>query len=380
MSKRINYASLYTLRKDGRYCCRDKSGKMVYDRDPEKLWHKLNDEVPEAPILFREIAEGWYADAEKRLEDGTMNGYIAGYNRALERFGDCVATEILTSDIYNHLEKLKSQGFSASTIKKQRVVYSQVYQYAAITDKYSATIRFNPATNAKLPPGLPKAKKREAPEDEIVKQIREKATTAYWGTFAMFLMCTGLRRGEALAIKWSDIDFKNRLIYVDKSVSLAGSTPREKDPKTDSGNRTIPLLEPLVAVLERPQVSRDSDYVFPGSDPKKPMPKSGYDRHWMHYCMDMGFYTDEPEITIGKNKRKYIKHHYKPTLTAHELRHGYATVLYEAGVDVYTAKKLLGHSDIAITQGIYTHLRERKEHESVQKLEDYVQSAFALSE
>jgi integrase len=380
MAKRIDYASLYTLRKDGRYCCRDKSGKMVYDRDPEKLWHKLNDEVQETPILFREIAEAWYEDAVSRLELGTMGCYTAGYHRALERFGDYVATDLQTSDIYNHLEKLKSQGFSASTIKKQRVVYSQIYQYAAINDKYSAKIRFNPAANAKLPAGLPKAKKREAPEDEIVQQIREKATTAYWGTFAMFLMCTGLRMGEALAVQWGDIDTEDMVIDISKSVSLAGSTPKEKAPKTASGTRTVPLLAPLAAVLERPQGAKDTDYVFPGEDPKKPMPKSGYDRHWLHYCIDMGFVDDAPETTIGKNGRKYTKHHYTPTLTAHQLRHGYATVLYEAGVDVYTAKKLLGHSDIAVTQGVYTHLRERKEHESVQKLEDYVQSAFALSE
>ncbi len=77
---------------------------------------------------------------------------------------------------------------------------------------------------------------------------------------------------------------------------------------------------------------------------------------------------DDPTATKGKNNRTYIKHRYTPTLTAHELRHGYATILFEAGVDTYTAQKLLGHADIETTIAVYTHLREKKKNESIEKL------------
>jgi integrase len=376
LAKKPDYASLYTLRKDGRYTARDHNGKFLYDRDPEKLWHKLNDPKVEPPLLFKEIATSWYNDACTRLEESTMACYDANYNRAIERLGDTAASEIEASDIYAHLLQMKSQGYSASTIKKQRVVYKQVYQFAAITEKYSSKIRYNPAVNVKLPSGLPKPTVREAPEDEMVKKIKAGATTAYWGLFAMFLMCTGFRRGEALGVQWRDIDFKEEKIYCKKSISLAGATPKEKAPKTISGIRYVPLLEPLAAVLHRPSNAKASDFVFPGSDPSKPMPKTAYNRHWLHYCKDMGFVVDSPEETTGKNGRKYIKHHYTPTLTAHVLRHGYATVLFEADVDVYTAKKFLGHADIKTTMAIYTHLRERKKQESVKKLTSYIKTVI----
>lgn len=53
---------------------------------------------------------------------------------------------------------------------------------------------------------------------------------------------------------------------------------------------------------------------------------------------------------------------------AHVLRHGYATALFEAGVDVYTAQRLLGHANVEVTMGIYTHLRREQEEKSVEKL------------
>ena len=58
--------------------------------------------------------------------------------------------------------------------------------------------------------------------------------------------------------------------------------------------------------------------------------------------------------------------------SAHCLRHTYCTILYEAGVDVLTAKELMGHADITTTMGIYTHLREEREKKSITKLDDYL--------
>ena len=91
----------------------------------------------------------------------------------------------------------------------------------------------------------------------------------------------------------------------------------------------------------------------------------------------MGFVTDEPEERVSKQGKRYTVHHYKNELTAHVLRHGYATLLYEAGVDVYTAGKLLGHADVETTIGIYTHLRAKKEATSMKKLKNYTRKIMS---
>lgn len=379
MAKKIDYASMFTLRKDGRYqgSYTDDSGRhYLYDKDAERLWHKLNDPKEERPLLFRDIAESWYDAVWETLEDGTKASYAAHYKRAVDRLGDRVAAEITAYDIRTQLEAMKVSGYAASTVNKQRILYRAIFRHAAIDRDLCKIITHNPADQLKLPSGLPKPTKREAPEDETVKKIQREAFTAYFGTFALFLMCTGFRRGEALAIKWEDVDLKNGTIRCSSSITFRTGSPREKSPKTASGYREVPILAPLLPALQKPQEALPTHYIFPGDDPSKPMPKKTYDRRWLHYCKDMGFVTDTQESRVSSQGKTYIVHNYKPTLTAHALRHGYATILFEAGVDVYTAQKLLGHSDIETTMAVYTHLRDKKKNESLSKLKTYTQNGL----
>lgn len=378
MAKKINYAAMYTLRKDGRYqgSFTDDTGRhYVYDKDPERLWRKLNDPKEEMPLLFRNIAESWYSSEWEAMKPGTQSCYAANYRRAVERFGDRVAAEVSAYDIKAHLDLLKSQGYAASSIAKQKIVYSLIYKHAIMDPEYGKAVKYNPADHAQIPSGLPKAKKREAPEDDIVKAIQTKAETAYFGLFALFLICTGFRRGEALAVQWKDIDMEAGTITCDSSISHRSGTA-DATPKTENGYRSVPILPPILPAIKRPKDAKPTDYLFHGDDPGKPMSLATYDRRWLHYCKDMGFVTDEPEERISKQGKRYTVHNYKPTLTAHYLRHGYATILFEADVDVYTAKRLLGHADIKTTMAIYTHLREKKKQESVDKLKAYVKDGL----
>ena len=377
--KKIDYASMFTRRKDGRYqgSYTDATGRhYVYDRDPEALWHKLNDPKEEKKLLFQEIAQAWQADAWEKIREGTRSCYDAPLNRAIDRFGKFPAAEIEPHEIATHLQHMKVQGYSASTIKKQKIVYKLIFQYAILDKTFSKTIKHNPVMNVALPDNMPRAKQRTAPEDDIVKAIKEKASTAYFGLFAFFLICTGFRRGEALAVRWKDIDFKRKTISCGETVSFRSGRSTLGPPKTASGFRSVPLLDELAAVLDRPDSASDSDFVFCGNSPELPMPQSTYDRRWKHYCIEMGFVTDEPETRVSKQGKSYVVHNYKPSLTAHDLRHGYATMLYEAGVDVYTAMTLLGHADVETTMSIYTHLRNKKKAESLTKLQDYAHKMF----
>ncbi len=380
MTKKPNYASLYTLRSDGRYqgYYRDEAGKRraVYDRDPERLWLKLNTPKEPQPLLFREIATAWHDEAWDRVRSGTQSSYEAPYNKAVQRLGDRVASEITARDILNHLNVLKAQNLSKSSIKIQRTVYSLIFQAAIVNPRFEKEITSNPAINVKLPTGLPAPKSRVAPEDDVVKRIQKSAKTAYFGLFPMFLICTGFRRGEALAVKWQDINFKSNTITCSKQISTRGGVSREAPPKTDNSIRVVPLLPPLKKVLKKPPKAQPTDYVFYGSDPQKPMPLATYDRKWLHYCKDMGFVTETKEKRISKQNKEYTVSHFKPTISAHILRHGYATILFEAGVDEFTAQSLLGHADIATTMAVYTHLRNKKKEQSVDKLKSFVKNGL----
>lgn len=376
MAKKVNYADMFTLRSDGRYqgYWRDADGKRhaVCDRDPEKLFEKIQQLETPPPLTFRQIAEAWRTAAWDKIEAGTQVCYNPAYNRALELFGDREAVSVQPYEIKNHLERLKDQDYSAKTITTQRLVYRAIYRHAIVDEKMGREIRTNPAADVALPNKMKKPVKRDAPEDEVVSLIRH-SWRDYWGLYPLFLMATGLRRGEALAVQWRDVDFKAEEISISKQVNFETGVPRITEPKTDAGTRTVPLLPDLKSALAMPEDAKPTDYIFHGEeDASKPISQSTYHRKWLHYCKEHGLATDEPEIRTGKNGRRYVVHHYKPTLTAHHFRHGYATMLFEAQVDVYTAQKLLGHADIETTMAIYTHLRERQKNESIDKLKSHV--------
>lgn len=380
---KINYAKLYTLRKDGRYqgYWKDADGKRhaAYDRDPEKLYKKIQKkETPAAALSFEDMLTAWQDKHWRTIAEGTKVSYAPAVKRALERFKGRDAVDIQPTEIFAHLEYLRDRDYSAKVVKTQRLIYNLSYQNAIIDPVMGKEVKYNPAASVPLPKNMKRPVEREAPEDDVVKAVRKAADTAYFGVFPLFLMSTGFRRGEALAVRWRDIDFVNDTINSKTQISFS-SYAHEKIPKTKAGVRTVPLLPDIKTALlsYKPKDAKPEHFVFPATDPNKFMVESTYKRHWNHYCREMGFVTDEPEQRISKQGKKYTVHHYKNDLTAHVLRHGYATLLFEAGVDVYTAKKLLGHADVETTIGIYTHLRAKKEATSMKKLKNYTKKIMA---
>lgn len=376
MAKKIDYAKLFAQRADGRFVAKvkgkDGQWKQISSKDPEELWHRVNDPVDDR-VRFSELAENWWEDKEKKIRPGTVACYTALYNRAVEELGGFYIEDILPSDIFAVLERMSAQGYGKATISKQRSLFSSIFRYAIADRRYN--LRFSPVNGLSIPEGAKRPVKREAPEKDITDKIQQGARTAHFGEFAMFLLYTGMRRGEALAVRWRDIDSPPGFIRVGSKVDYSTPSPVISEPKTDAGYRKVPICAPLRPFLKRPDGASLDNFLFYGSNPMKPMPKSCYDRRWKHYCLDMGFYTDIPE-EYTKNGHKYIRHNYKYTLTAHVLRHAFATILYEADIKEKEAAKIMGHADEEILREVYQHLREKRETEGIQKLLEYTKNGI----
>ncbi|MBQ8360216.1 MAG: tyrosine-type recombinase/integrase [Oscillospiraceae bacterium] len=354
--KKIDYASMFTLRKDGRYqgSYTDARGRhYIYDRDPAKLFQKLQTmaDQPEAPPTLRKIAECWERDHREEITARTWNNYEPHYNDILTRHGHKPLQEVTALDIMNHLTAAKTKGYSATVVNSIRSLYRMIFDYAVAHDH----AQFNPVLSVRLPKGL-KRGKRIAPTDEQIKTIFANVHAPF-GLFPLFLLCTGMRKSEALALTWSDVDFKAKEIQVTKSIDYTvGANPKVKPPKTDAGVRTVPIIDVLYDNLLEAYNTRSSDYLFPAQDSNRSgkgggmMTLRGYEGAWLRYCEVAGFMVDG-----------------KPTITAHNLRHGTATLMFELGVDELTAQRILGHSRIEITREIYTDLRAAQNAKSVSK-------------
>lgn len=362
MAKKIDYAALYTLRKDGRYqgSYTDSTGRhFVYDRDPEKLWHKINDKLLEnsAPHVptFREVAAAWEKEHREQITVRTWNNYQPHYSDIIAMFGDLTFDRISTLDIANDLKRAKARGLSATVVNARRSLYRMIFDYAVV----HGHTPYNPISSVRLPKGL-KRGKRIAPSDEQIKIIFNSVHLPF-GLFPFFLLCTGMRKSEALALQWSDIDFKTASISVTKSLDYTdGAHPKFKAPKTEAGIRTVPIIDVLLPVLRDAKKASKSDYLFPALSSNKNaggglMTERGYEGAWLRYCQLAGLMENG-----------------KPSVTAHNLRHGTATLMFESDVDEKTAQKILGHSRVEITREIYTDLRKDQQAKSVAKFGEKV--------
>lgn len=166
---------------------------------------------------------------------------------------------------------------------------------------------------------------------------------APFGLFALICLYAGLRRGEALALRYEDIDREQGVIHVTKAVEFVGNNPHIKPPKTAAGYRDAVLLDALSSAIP------DGTGLIFCRDDGSPLTKTQYRKRWLKYCDAIGF-----------------------EITAHQLRHGFATILYEAGIPDKDAQELMGHSSIAITRDVYTHIRQSRRSDTASRLNKFV--------
>ncbi len=239
-------------------------------------------------------------------------------------------------------------------------------------------VEHNPAQNIKIPKAATKTE-RHPILDEQIKWIEETEHPAQ--TAAMIMLYAGLRRGEVVALTWNEININKGTISVRKSVEYQGNKPVVKDgAKTKSGVRNITIPDVLSDYLKKQP--KTGVYVI-GSNGI--MTAGAWRRMWESYMVTLdakygkrmfekerkcrkGLPLDYPVSKFDPHKGPIVI----KTFTPHQLRHTYATMLYDAGVDVLTAQYLLGHSDLSTTMKIYTHLSETRKIQSIDALNDYV--------
>ena len=178
---------------------------------------------------------------------------------------------------------------------------------------------------------------------------------------AMLMMFSGLRRGEALALCWEDIDIENRLINVTKSVSFDENKALIKEGgKTVNAVRIVPIPQILVDFLED---YKEKNSIYSGhvcvTEKNKMHTKSSFRRLWDSYLLELNLkYGYGGKINKHDPRLKAVELPLKiPKLTPHYLRHTYATLLYLQNINMVDAKQYLGHSDIQTTINIYTDLK-----------------------
>ena len=193
------------------------------------------------------------------------------------------------------------------------------------------------------------------------------------GLWAMVMLWAGLRRGEALALRWDDVDFASGVIHVSRSLHFEANTPILGPPKTAGSIRTVPLLPPLRLALTT--TPHRSDYIC-CSRTGALVTSSIWASAWCAYnnmlANVLNGDTNSP-VAPGRRADMDSPNRKKIKIRSHDMRHTFASMLYDAGVDVKTAQKVLGHATPEITMGIYTHLSEMRQSISIDRMTAFSQ-------
>ena len=302
-------------------------------------------------VTVAEYAARWLPIHRHETSTKAYNNYAAMLERFIQHCGEWTRMRDVTKsdikDFYNSLEK-----YSSSHIKKHVQTVSALFR-DAVED---GVIMHSPCYGVKPPEGKAGTHRPlEAWERELV---HEMANEHRFGVAAMLMLYGGLRRGEALAFDIDrDVDFDAGRIYVREAVSFSeGIRGTVKEPKTDAGIRSVPLFEPLRAVLEGKHGLAVSQ--LDGSM----MTLSSFDRAWESYI-----YQIEKRMN-GFSRRWANGREWKHfTVRTHDFRHSFCTMICDAGVDIKTAMKWMGHSDAKMIQKIYDHVMKERELAAEQK-------------
>ncbi len=308
-----------------------------------------------ADMLVDAWFDYWIGIKKQTVRPNTVRNYTERYERNIKCvIGSKLLTDVKPIHCQRIFSKMAEEGYKTTTIYQTRIALYNMLEFAREND----VLISNPCKKSvKSDMGKPSAKK-EALTIDVQKKFLEAVVGYSYENQYRFVLQTGLRTGELIGLKWSDIDFKNRTMKIERSMEYRYKVGewRVGPPKSQSGYRTIPLTDEAIRILENQKLKNRSlklvpiewkDTVFlcrKGT----PVKNSTYDTGLFKYCDRIGI----------------------PRFSMHVLRHTFATRCIEGGMKPKTLQKILGHSNIGITMNLYVHITEDEKHREIDLVAD----------
>lgn len=312
-------------------------------------------------VTFGAVAENWITFFKPLISEKMRLRYKGIIDGHLKPLLEMKVKDLRPMHLQRIINEMAKSGYAQKSMQMVKQTASQVLDHAMQND----LVYRNVFEKLKVPhvESIPREPITEEQRDLILRTWKGHRM----GVPALIMLYCGLRRGELLALLWSDIDLDNRTLSVTKAADMPTNATTIKKPKTRAGIRTVPIPNAILPALQWAKNETKSLYVCPNMTTGGIMSAQAYGQAWrsyMHYL----------NIQAGGKDRSRInpKIVAMEPFTAHQLRHSYATMLYDADVDVKTAQKLLGHADFGVTMKIYTHLSAEKETAGIEKLNEHL--------
>lgn len=313
-----------------------------------------------------------------RINEAYLKGDATPYMRLSERLGKMRVADVRETDLQKALNEVS--GMSFSTVDKYRQAIKRLFERA----RKNKIISDNPAEDL-IFPNYEKGSHRALERWEVELIMANWDTEAsHAGLWVLLMLLCGLRRGEMMALKWDAINLEARTLEV-RAVAVinGGSVVIEERAKTDAGLRVLPICKALYAALLTVPEDKREGFVCLSAKGQQ-LTESAVSRALDTFCKVLerilngeapsqrGRRTDIERRKAETGKMLPATERKRFGFTAHDLRHTYATALYDAGVPVKAAQYFLGHADIRITLELYTHLSKEREAASRNQMVKYL--------
>ncbi|MDP8961934.1 MAG: site-specific integrase [Actinomycetota bacterium] len=315
-------------------------------------------------VTVREFLRDWL---QRKAEDDLKPSTAASYQSKIESYlipklGAVHLQDLNVVMIEDALrELLRSGGGGRRPLSVRTVTYSRVLLRAALADAVRrGLLATNPATHARVPGkahvdhtprGVPQAPWSVEEVRAFLQSVHGNRLEALW----VIYIHTGLRRGEALALRWSDFDLTSRRLRVERNLTVADRRFVIQTPKTKDALRDVALDEVVIAAMRAHRRRQAQERLAAG--------EAWQDRDLV-FCRQDGSELD-PDWISREFRRLTITARLRP-VRLHDLRHGHATLMLRAGVPVEVVSRRLGHARISVTMDMYVHPDEEADHAAAQ--------------
>jgi integrase len=287
----------------------------------------------EGGTTFDEFAADWLERTKRRVDVRTYGNYAAAFRLHLSpTLGTFPLANVRRRHVLDLFEQMASTGKALNTQRNALIPLRAMLNDAIDREE----IETNPALRIELH-GAVREGRAPSPAElaAILSHARPDAREAIAVAAAL-----GLRRGELFALRWSDIDFQDKVLVVHSTNHRAHV---KANTKTKAGTRVVPLFRRPRAILERrrrrldPRLTTAASFVFSNASGGPVDPGNFARREWVPACKAAG-----------------VSYHF------HDLRHYGATALDEEGMAGKLRTEIVGHASEKITNGIYTHVRRSR--------------------
>lgn len=324
----------------------------------ERLHDEATGAAPPETITVGELVNRWLASRARELRPKTIEGYEHTINRhVLPHLGHLEVRELTPYHVQAWIDEQAAAGVGATTlghaVKRLRSALDGAVRLGLVTTN-AARLATSPAQQKASYAILTKGQ---------VEQLLAVAEADHFHPLWHLLVLAGLRRGEALGLRWRDVDLSKQEIHIKQTVEVVRSRPVIGKPKTKSAIRTIAIPQTLVNALRQ---HKDRQTFHITAMRTGPFAELYLDRDLV-ICTETG--GPHNPANIYDHLTAMLERASLPRVRVHDLRHTYASHLIADGVPLPVVAKQLGHASPAITMQVYAHMVPGQQREAADAIE-----------